>query len=161
MCNININFNSLDSTSDLSWSLPADYTTNVFENTVILYHVVVQTHNGLLITNFNTTSTHHKLFNVDVCFIYNVTVTTFVENYTSAAFNTLEEFTGGILHVKCYMYLIYTIDCALDIVHFSLSILKNTAVINSNVKVKLSHILYCFISICLRFLVFLIYVIAF
>ena len=96
VCKINIKFNSSYSTSFLSWSLPPDYTTDVFQNTIVLYHVIVQTHDGLSIANFNTTSTYQKLFNVDVCFIYNVTVTTCVENYTSKAFNAIEEFTGGI-----------------------------------------------------------------
>ena len=99
----------------LTWSPPSFYSDDIPQGISTTHHVIVESKNGSVIVDVNTTDTLYQLpSNITVCDIYTASVTAFIEQYSSLATTITEQYTGSkiitIIHLmNCYIS-DYTVD---------------------------------------------------
>ena len=70
----------------LTWSPPSFYSDDIPQGSITTYHVYVQSKDGSVITDVNTTDTFYNngfSNNFTICGIYTIIVTAFTEQYRS------------------------------------------------------------------------------
>ena len=83
----------------ITWSPPSFYSDDIPQWSVTTYHVIVQNNNGSILVNINATDTFYNKFSnkVTICDIYTITVTAFIEQYTSIDVSSIREYSGNKL----------------------------------------------------------------
>ena len=84
----------------LTWSPPSLYSNDIPQGSITTYHVYVQSKDGSVITDVNTTDTFYNngfSSNFTICDIYTVIVTALVQQYTSINISLTREYSGSKL----------------------------------------------------------------
>ena len=83
----------------ITWSPPSFYSDDIPQGSITTYHVYVKSKDGSVLVNINTTDTFYNGFsdNFIICDIYTVTVTAFIEQYTSIDVSSTREYSGSKL----------------------------------------------------------------
>ena len=100
---LEINFTNNPS---ITWSPPSFYSDDIPQGSITTYHVIVKSKDGSIIADDNTTDTFYELpsnLTVD-CNSYNVSVTAFIEQYSSPVTNATKENTGSKIILMIYYY---------------------------------------------------------
>ena len=84
----------------ITWSPPSFYSIDIPKGSIPTYHIYVKSKDSSLLVNINTTDTFYNGFsnNFTICDIYTVTVTAFIEQYTSIDVSSTKEYSGSKLH---------------------------------------------------------------
>ena len=88
----------------INWSPPSFYSDDIPQGSITTYHVIVKRQDGSLIVDVNTTDTFYQLpsnLTVD-CNSYNVSVTAFIEQYSSHDETITEENIGSNIILIIY-----------------------------------------------------------
>ena len=90
----------------ITWSPPSFYSNDIPQGSITTYHVYVKSKDGFVIADVNTTDTFYQLpSNLTVCDIYTVSVTSFIEQYSSLVTTTTKENPGS--KITSIIYLMY------------------------------------------------------
>ena len=136
------------------------YSNDIPQGSITTYHVYVKSKDGSKIVDDNTTDTFYQLpsnLTAD-CNSYNVSVTAFIEQYSSPATDATKEDTGSkIILIICYYYITtlsdYTIDKLNHDVKFNNS--RNSSIIQVQFTINVRTALYKHIMIILINIYFL------
>ena len=91
----------------LTWYPPSFYSKDIQQGSITTYHVYIKSKDGFIIEDTNTTDIFYELpsnFTVN-CISYYISVTAFVEQYSSLATNATKQNTGS--KIKLIICLIY------------------------------------------------------
>ena len=90
----------------ITWSPPSFYSDDIPQDSITIYHVYVQSQDGSIIVDDNTTDTFYQLHsNITVCDIYPVSVRAFIEQYSSPVTTITEQYTRS--KIILIIHLIY------------------------------------------------------
>ena len=109
---------SFTNNPSLTWYHPSFYSYDIPQGTITTYHVYVESKDGSIIVDDNTTNTFYQLpsnLTVD-CNSYNVSVIAFIEQYSSLATTISKQNTGSKIILIIYYYNI--------LLHYQIILLK-------------------------------------
>ena len=103
-----VNSLDLDYTNNpsLTWCPPSFYSDNISKWSITIYHIYVESKDGSIIVDANTTNTFYQLpsnLTVD-CNSYNVSVIAFTEQYSSLATTISKQNTESKIILIIYYY---------------------------------------------------------
>ena len=141
--NLDINFNNNPS---ITWSPPSFYSYDIPQGSIKTYHVYVHNKNGFVIVDINTTDTFYQLHSnfTDYCIFYNVSITAFIEQYSSPATNATKENTGSKIILIIYYYITTLSDYTIDILDHTVKFnnIVNSSIIQLQFTINVRSTLY-------------------
>ena len=155
--NLEINFTN---NPFITWSPPSFYSIDIPYGSITTYHVIVKSKNGSIIVDGNTTDTFYQLpsdLTVN-CNSYNVSVTAFIEQYSSSATDATKENIGSKIILIIYYYYITTLsDYTIDILNHDVKFNNsgNSSIIQVQFTINVRTTLHKHITITLIDIYFL------
>ena len=94
----------------ITWSPPSFYSDDIPQGSIITYHVYVESKDGSIIVDVNTTDTFYQLPSILIvnCNSYTASVTAFIEQYSSPATKVTKENSGS--KIILILYIIILLD---------------------------------------------------
>ena len=154
----NLDFNFLTILPQ-TWSPTSFYSNDIPQGSITTYHVYVKTQNVYIIADDNTSDTFYELpSNLIVdCNSYTVSVTAFIEQYSSPATDATKENSGSKIILIIYYYNTTLLDYIIDILSHDVKFNNsgNSSIIQVQFTINVRTTLYKHITIILIDIYFL------